>query len=579
MEVIVKDLNNRLQKLIKNWDPEIKWGNKELTVLTEKLSSLIETDINFLYSDRKIQKEEILDYLVKTIIDSIHKILRIYCQNAVGDLDNGYYLTRKKSFLSKESFNFLECAEYKRKIDVNSAGIEELASLPGIGKITAKRIFQYRMSHGDYSSVEDLKHIEGISSDDIKLLENKVTFKKRPKKWMYTSELLEEFRKNTTFSNYIRLIKETKGSFLLRGSYGKTKRHYPVEGEIKDVIRHEIEKIIEILGNQEMKRSDFFKSSSEIWRYSLAAIMRRKLDEISVQDVIGVSILSDSDYVHFLKKALDRAKKRIFIVMFFMLAKDGSYPVNDVIERLIEAHKQGVEVKVILDKDAEGDIYKSRIINSAACKKFKKAGVKVVHDSELYLTHSKLVLIDDIHTIIGSHNWTAGSFYAYDDKSMYIESREFNRRVGNYFLHLWNIYKGNIPIEIMRTLDKKILDKLITKNIKLTKQLYKIIRTRKGRERLSKDINWNPQQLMKTANILDLMRLDGINEGWAMLLERLGVDTVRELASRNPDNLYKMILEYPWRGTIERIAKRKPTMRQVQYWIKKAKRTKSSLEY
>ena len=47
-------------------------------------------------------------------------------------------------------------------LDINSADVEQLKSLPGIGDVKANSIVRYRETNGPYSSVEDLLAIQGI---------------------------------------------------------------------------------------------------------------------------------------------------------------------------------------------------------------------------------------------------------------------------------------------------------------------------------------------------------------------------------------------------------------------------------
>ena len=48
------------------------------------------------------------------------------------------------------------------QVHLNTATIEQLDELPGIGPVTAQKIVDYRQQHGAFSSVDDLDAIPGI---------------------------------------------------------------------------------------------------------------------------------------------------------------------------------------------------------------------------------------------------------------------------------------------------------------------------------------------------------------------------------------------------------------------------------
>lgn len=47
-------------------------------------------------------------------------------------------------------------------VDLNSATLEQLDGLPGVGPVLAKRIIDWRAAHGRFSSVDDLTEVSGI---------------------------------------------------------------------------------------------------------------------------------------------------------------------------------------------------------------------------------------------------------------------------------------------------------------------------------------------------------------------------------------------------------------------------------
>jgi competence protein ComEA len=57
------------------------------------------------------------------------------------------------------------------KVDINRASASELETLPGIGKVLAQRIIEYRDKHGRFNTPEDIMKVSGIGLkifDDIK---------------------------------------------------------------------------------------------------------------------------------------------------------------------------------------------------------------------------------------------------------------------------------------------------------------------------------------------------------------------------------------------------------------------------
>jgi competence protein ComEA len=55
-------------------------------------------------------------------------------------------------------------------VHLNTASIDELDELPGIGPVTAQKIVDFRTKHGAFSSVEDLDAIPGIGPAKVEQL-------------------------------------------------------------------------------------------------------------------------------------------------------------------------------------------------------------------------------------------------------------------------------------------------------------------------------------------------------------------------------------------------------------------------
>lgn len=57
-------------------------------------------------------------------------------------------------------------------IDINSAGLEELCALPGIGETLARRILDHREANGPFDRPEELMNVEGIGAGKLEGLLN-----------------------------------------------------------------------------------------------------------------------------------------------------------------------------------------------------------------------------------------------------------------------------------------------------------------------------------------------------------------------------------------------------------------------
>lgn len=53
------------------------------------------------------------------------------------------------------------------KININSAGIDDIVRLPGIGPVLAQRIIAYRDSAGPYIEADDLLNVKGIGEKKL----------------------------------------------------------------------------------------------------------------------------------------------------------------------------------------------------------------------------------------------------------------------------------------------------------------------------------------------------------------------------------------------------------------------------
>lgn len=150
--------------------------------------------------------------------------------------------------------------------------------------------------------------------------------------------------------------------------------------------------------------------------------------------VDDLTFLPTGSYYPAAHKALGNAKKSIYIVMYNILPSYSSFdPAYNLIQDLIKARKRGVKVKVILD-DLSGKYRKRE--NEKAYKLLSQGRINVTYDTKDVITHTKLVIVDEYITIVGSANWTVSAFSFNADSSVLIKSKEVARE---YLKHIASI--------------------------------------------------------------------------------------------------------------------------------------------
>jgi competence protein ComEA len=64
------------------------------------------------------------------------------------------------------------------KVNINTAGVDDLVALPGIGKSYAERIVEYRQKNGPFKKVEDILNVRGIGEKTFDRIKDRLTIGK-----------------------------------------------------------------------------------------------------------------------------------------------------------------------------------------------------------------------------------------------------------------------------------------------------------------------------------------------------------------------------------------------------------------
>jgi phosphatidylserine/phosphatidylglycerophosphate/cardiolipin synthase-like enzyme len=104
--------------------------------------------------------------------------------------------------------------------------------------------------------------------------------------------------------------------------------------------------------------------------------------------------------------------------------------LDEISDALVEAARRGVSVKLLVEAE-NVDIKGSDVVALA------RAGIDVRVDTNKYLMHHKVAVVDERVVVTGSMNWSYSGSQRNNENILIIESRELARVYLEEFLLLW----------------------------------------------------------------------------------------------------------------------------------------------
>lgn len=111
-------------------------------------------------------------------------------------------------------------------------------------------------------------------------------------------------------------------------------------------------------------------------------------------------------------------------------------------------------------------------------------------------------------------------------------------------------------------------EKLAAGGLRTTQKLLEAGGTKAGRKKIAKECDINEKLVLGWVNRADLMRIKGVGEEYSDLLEQAGVDTVKELSKRRPDNLHAACMKV---CESKNVVRRPPSASEIERWVEQAK--------
>ena len=135
---------------------------------------------------------------------------------------------------------------------------------------------------------------------------------------------------------------------------------------------------------------------------------------------------------------------------------------------------------------------------------------------------------------------------------------------------------SSYSIEAIEGIGKVYGAKLSNIGLKTTSALLARAATPRGRKELAEASGIDDRRILKFANLADLMRVKGVAVQYSELLEAAGVDTVKELRNRRPDNLQAKMAEI---NAAKKLVRSVPSLSAVTKWVAEAKALAPVLKY
>lgn len=132
------------------------------------------------------------------------------------------------------------------------------------------------------------------------------------------------------------------------------------------------------------------------------------------------------------------------------------------------------------------------------------------------------------------------------------------------------------PLTHIEGLDVVEMKSLKAVGIRSTERLLESAKSPRGRKLLATKTAIDEKRLLMFANACDHLRIKGMGPGYVVLLREVGVDTVRELRYRKPENLVSAMTEANRRKKLVRLL---PSPKLVVRWVEQANKLSLKITY
>lgn len=174
-----KDINKKDEKLkvdikgqiISPGIYEMETNSRVIDVINQAGGLTEDADTSVINLSKKISDEMVIIIYSKSEVEDFAKTKEIEKQVQKNCNKNEIYSIENDACITVSN----NSSTLTGKININTASLEELTSLPGVGESKAKDIIKYREEHGNFNSIDDIKNISGIGENTFANIQENIT--------------------------------------------------------------------------------------------------------------------------------------------------------------------------------------------------------------------------------------------------------------------------------------------------------------------------------------------------------------------------------------------------------------------
>ena len=415
-------------------------------------------------------------------------------------------------------------------LDVNAASAVELAGLPGLGPVSARRVVVYRAVHGPYADLDEVRRASRVRRDAFDRAAVRL-------------QIGDGRPAPAEPADLVLVQAEGLAGFLRLWSEGQIRAPQLQAATPVGALLELGEIFAAHLALSPAVPRLWSPSRGRLQRGSQAIATNARLRAGAAADVRVGPVLS-AGYLPVLLALIDAATVDIVASMFYFTAGPhggGSHPGNRVVAALERAVARGVDVRLILDDDLPSDRHGAGLVNESTFALLADRGIPFRREHLEVTSHAKMIIVDGRHVLLGSHNWTAPSFFRYQETSCYLQSDEFGDRVRGLLNRRWQLLapagERIVPVELLEILPATTRAAVVVAGLADGPDFVAATHLEAQRLALQEPLGLPEPEIDRARRVVGLMQAFRISEIAAVALVSGGLDTPDEVELASTDEL------------------------------------------